>query len=83
MSASEIIQLFYSRSENVIKELQKAYENYYYRVSKNIIIIPEYVNECLNDAYLKVWNTIPPQRPQSLLAYLSKAVRNGSIERYR
>ena len=39
--------------------------------------------EAVNDTYLKAWNTIPPQEPKSLGAYLSVIVRNISLDRYR
>jgi RNA polymerase sigma-70 factor (ECF subfamily) len=38
--------------------------------------------ECVNDAYLAVWNTIPPQKPDPLLTYVCHIVRNLSIKRY-
>ncbi|WP_238727761.1 RNA polymerase sigma factor [Lactobacillus delbrueckii] len=43
----------------------------------------EDVEECLNDTCLKAWNTIPPKRPQSLLAYLGRVTRNGALNMVR
>ena len=37
--------------------------------------------ECVNDAYLGLWNCIPPQRPRSLRAFLGRIVRNLSLNR--
>ena len=39
--------------------------------------------ECVNDTYGKAWDTMPPQKPDSLRAYLGRIVRNLSISRYR
>ena len=38
--------------------------------------------ECVNDAYLAAWNAIPPARPNPLLSYLVKIVRNISLKIY-
>lgn len=43
----------------------------------------EDVEECLNDTWLKAWNTIPPKRPQSLFAYLGRVTRNGALNMVR
>ena len=39
--------------------------------------------ECVSDAYGRCWDTMPPQRPGSLRAYLGTIIRNLSISRYR
>lgn len=51
-------------------------------VARNILKNPQDAEECVNDAYLGVWNTIPPQHPNPLLTYLCRIVRNRSIKRY-
>ena len=38
--------------------------------------------ECVNDAYLGAWYAIPPARPNPLLSYLVKIVRNISLKIY-
>ena len=38
--------------------------------------------ECVNDAYLGTWTANPPQRPDPLLTFLCRIVRNLSIMRY-
>ena len=39
--------------------------------------------ECVSDTYGRCWDTMPPQRPGSLRAYLGTIIRNLSISRYR
>lgn len=51
-------------------------------MARNILKNPQDAEECVNDAYLGVWNTIPPQHPDPLLTYLCRIVRNRSIKRY-
>lgn len=79
---SEIIQLFYERSEQAITALEKKYANILFSVSYNILKNRMDAEESVNDVYLAVWNTIPPQNPNPLLTYLMRIVRNISIKRY-
>jgi len=79
---SKIIELFYERSEQAIIELSKKYGSLLKKISKNILNNSLDVEECVNDAYLGVWNTIPPQNPDPLTAYVCKIVRNLAIKKY-
>ncbi len=82
MEDSKIIELFYERSEQAIIELSKKYNHICSKVACNILNDTRDTEECLNDAYLGVWNTIPPQKPQPLLSYVCRIVRNQAIKRY-
>ena len=83
MDDNKIIELFYERSEQAIVELSKKYGKLCQTLSNNIVKNDEDVAECVNDAYLKLWNTIPPNRPDDLLSYLCLAVRNVSLNKYK
>ena len=78
----KIIELFYERSEQAIIELSSKYGAVCRRVADNILNDPGDCEECLNDAYLAVWNTVPPQRPDPLLSYVCRIVRNLALKRY-
>lgn len=82
MEDSQIIDLFFERSEQAIMELSNKYEKLCRKVSLNILNNTQDAEECVNDAYLGVWNTIPPQKPTPLLAYVCRIVRNLSIKKY-
>ena len=82
LNDSEIIDLFYMRSEQAIIELSVKYGNVCNKVAKNILNNILDAEECVNDAYLGAWNTIPPQNPNPLLTYISRIVRNLSIKKY-
>lgn len=82
MEDEAIVELFFARSEKAIKELDLKYGKVCRKISSNILHSPQDAEECINDAYLGVWNTIPPERPNPLLAFLCKIVRNLSIMRY-
>jgi RNA polymerase sigma-70 factor (ECF subfamily) len=79
---SEIIDLFYARSEQAIMELSKKYGGVCRKVARNILNNEQDAEECVSDAYLGAWNTIPPERPKPLLTYVCRLVRNLSIMRY-
>ena len=82
MKDEEIVELYFSRSEDAISETALKYGNYCSYISQNILHSKEDAEECVNDAYLAVWNTIPPQKSEHLLAYICRIVRNISITKY-
>ena len=82
MKDDQIIALFFARSEQALTELDRKYGTVCGAVARNILKNPQDAEECVNDAYLGVWNTIPPQHPNPLLTYLCRIVRNRSIKRY-
>lgn len=82
MEDLEIIELFQTRSEQAIAELHKKYGAVCSRVARNILNDPQDAEECVNDAYLGVWNTVPPQNPRPLLTYLCRIVRNLATAKY-
>lgn len=83
MEDQMIIQLFYERSEKAIDELARKYGRLCKAVSFKIIGNEQDAEECINDAYLAVWNTIPPQYPEHLAAYSAAITRNQALKRYR
>lgn len=78
-----IMQLYLNRSENAIAETGAKYGAYCLRIANNILANREDAEECVNDAYLAAWNSIPPHRPAMLSTYLGKLVRNISINRWK
>ncbi len=77
-----IIALFLERSEEAIRELDIKYGRLCRTLSFRITGNEQDAEECVNDAYLGVWNTIPPETPDSLLPYLCRIVRNLSLKVY-
>ena len=82
MEDEKIIDLFFERSEQAISQLDAKYGGFCRRLSHNILNDSRDTEECLNDAYLALWNAIPPERPAPLLTYLCKIVRNLSLKLY-
>ena len=76
-----IIELFFARSEKAIEALSNKYGRAMQAVSYNILQNEQDAEECVNDAYLHLWQTIPPTTPNSIEAYLLKTVRNLCLNR--
>ena len=83
MDDQQIIQLFYRRSEDAIRECEAKYAAYCRKIAMGILGSPEESEECLNDTWLRAWNAIPPEQPERLSVYLGKITRNLAIDRYR
>ena len=75
-----IIDLFFTRSEDAITAVSERYGAYCHAVANGILRNEGDSEECVNDAYLKLWNAIPPQIPQELKAFLAKTVRNTALD---
>ena len=80
---SKLTELFFERSEQAIALLSEKYGALCLSTSMNILSSRQDAEECVNDAYLAVWNTIPPQRPDPLSAYVCRIVRNLSLKKLR
>ena len=82
MEDIEIIKLFNQRSELAITETGRKYGVTCGKIAGSILKNYEDAEECVNTAYYKLWNTIPPKEPDSLCSYLFKVVRNTAITAY-
>lgn len=78
----KIIEMFFGRSEQGIWELDIKYGKVCHKLSYNIVNSRQDAEECVNDAYLGAWNAIPPAKPNPLLTYICKIVRNISLKIY-
>lgn len=77
-----IIELFFERSEQAILELSKKYGALCRSLSMRILHNDQDAEECVNDAFLAAWNTIPPEKPEPLSAYICRITRNLSLKKY-
>ncbi len=82
-ATQSIVALYFARDERAITETDRVYGKFCMGLSEGIVGNHADAEECVNDTYLKVWNTVPPKNPPSLKNYLAKIVRNLSIDRYR
>lgn len=82
MDDKQIVDLYWERSEAAISETSKKYGKYCRYIAFSILHNDQDSEECVNDTYLKVWNSIPPHRPSVLKTFLGKITRNLSLDRY-
>ncbi len=83
MTDSAIIEMYWQRNENAIEETNQKYGNYCFAIANNILSNKEDYDECVNDTWLKVWNAIPPKKPDRFRIFLGKITRNLSFDKYK
>ena len=83
MTEQEIIRLYEGRDETAISETTKKYGSYCNCIVSRILQNKEDVEECVNDTWFSLWNSIPPAKPVSFRAYLAKTARNHAINFYK
>lgn len=81
MEDREIIALFFERNEAAIAETGSKYGAYLHLIAKNVLGDDAFAEECVNDAYFKAWENIPPARPEKLGAWLGRLTRNIALNR--
>lgn len=83
MTDEKIIELLFARDERALKAIEEKYIALCRYTAGNFLNSPEDVEECINDVLLSVWEHIPPERPESLPAYITVLVRNAAKRRTR
>lgn len=78
-----IIQMYFDRDETAISATSEKYGSYCKKIAGNILSSNEDVEECVNDSYLKTWNSIPPSKPDVLRTFIGKITRNTAFDLYR
>ena len=83
MKDEDIIELYQKRSEQAIVETERKYGAYCGTIAGRILQSGEDCKECLNDTWLKTWETIPPVIPKIFSAYTGKITRNLALNMYK
>ena len=83
MEDSAIIDLFFERSEQAVAELEQKYGAAVRKTAGNLLRDRQDAEECANDTYLRVWNSIPPQRPDFLGSFVCRITRNLAVSMLR
>ncbi len=79
----QIIELYFARDEQAIRLTDEKYGKYLFAVAYNILGDRLDCEECRNDTYLDTWNAIPPSRPASLKAFLTRIIHCKALNRYK
>jgi len=82
MEDAQIVDLYFARSENAILETEKKYGRYCHYIAYQILNNDEDTKEVVNDTFLKIWNTVPPKRPEYLKCYVGMISSQLAIDRY-
>ena len=82
MEDRQIIELYWERDEEAIRETDAKYGRLCQYIAQNILVSPEDAEECVNDTWLGVWNAIPPQRPSRFSAFVGRITRNLALKRF-
>lgn len=83
MDDNKIIDLFENRNQLAIGAVADKYGDYCMKISLNILSDSADSEENVNDTYMQIWNSIPPQKPESLTAYIAKIARNLAINKLK
>lgn len=83
MDDRQIIAMLFQRNDHALKEIALKYGKLLFRVADNILRCHEDSRECVNDTYLAVWNSIPPQNPNPFISFICKITRNLSMKKLR
>lgn len=79
----QIVEKYWDRNPDAIQETHQKYGHMLRKVAYNILFDVQDCEECQNDTYLKIWNTIPSTRPTSFLAFIVQIMRHIAINRYK
>lgn len=80
MEDDSIIRLFWARSQDALTLTQQKYGRLLHHIAANVLSDPRDAEEATADAYMRLWNSIPPNRPQHLQAYAVKLTRNAALD---
>lgn len=83
LTDKEIISMFFERDEKALAAVSRKYGSYCGTVVQNILKNPQDTEECLNDTWLKAWESIPPERPRNLGGFLAAIAKSISLNRYK
>lgn len=81
MNDDAIVALIEQRSERGIKETERAYGAMLKAAATRILRDVRDAEECVSDTLMKVWNAIPPAKPDHYAAFLLKITRNLALNR--
>ena len=81
MEDAKIIELFWARDEDAIRQTDAAYGRKLHTLSQKLLLNREDAEESVNDTYMSTWRAIPPHRPSYFFAFLAAICRRLSLNR--
>jgi len=83
MTDEKMIELYFRRDEQAIRESVIAYGAYCRSIASGILSDPLDAEEAVADTWLAAWESIPPNKPQYLRLYLGSITRNCALSIWR
>lgn len=80
---STILALYRDRAEDAVAFTKEKYGALCRSVARRMLNDERDVDECESDVYLRAWNSIPPEKPACLGAWLARVTRNAALDRSR
>lgn len=81
MDDRQIIELYFDRDEKAIAETSQKYGIYCFTIANGILQSDQDAEECVNDTWLRTWNSIPPQKPNCFRLFLARITRNLALDK--
>lgn len=82
MDDEKIIELYFARDESAITATAAKYGRLCRHIASGLLKSREDCEECVNDTFMTLWRSIPPENPVRLMAYIGKITRNLALKRY-
>ena len=79
----ELIRLYFDRDEKAVTETQRIFGGYLYTIAHNILGSVQDAEECVNDVLMRLWEHIPPAKPENVYAYFASVARSVASKRYK
>lgn len=83
MEDKEIVALYHKRDERAVSETSRKYGKYLATVARNVLGNSTETQDCVNDTYMRAWDSMPPHAPNVLSAFLAGITRRLSIDVWR
>ncbi len=83
MNDADLLALYFARDERASNETYRKFGGYCYTIANNILGSDPDAEECVNDVLLRLWEKIPPAKPDNFYAYIATITRNIARNRYR
>ena len=82
MDDKKIMELYFARSREALREVGEKYGPYCRAIAWNILGSDQEAETCVSDALQRSWEAIPPQRPGHLSVFLGKITRALALDRW-
>ena len=77
-----LVAMFEARDKKAIAETDNVYGGFCYSIAYRILQNSQDAEECVNDALFRIWNAIPPAKPDSLRAFVITLTRRLALDQY-